>query len=49
MSKMAGEEFRVDARMAVPTTGDVAQQVRAIEDMIAQQVDGFQQRPVSEG
>lgn len=35
----AGEELGVNAWMVAPTSDDVAQQVRAIEDMIAQQVD----------
>lgn len=35
----AGDELGVKAWMIAPTTDDVAQQVRAVEDLIAQQVD----------
>lgn len=35
----AGEELGVDAFMVFPPSDDAAQQVRAIEDLIAQQVD----------
>jgi len=35
----AGEELGIESWMIAPTTDDVAQQVRAIEDLIAQQVD----------
>jgi simple sugar transport system substrate-binding protein len=35
----AGEELGINAWMIAPTTDDVAQQVRAVEDLIAQQVE----------
>lgn len=35
----AGEELGVDAFMITPTTDDAAQQVRAVEDLIAKNVD----------
>ncbi|WP_432816707.1 substrate-binding domain-containing protein [Sulfitobacter sp. JB4-11] len=35
----AGEELGIKAWMIAPTSDDVAQQVRAVEDLIAQQVD----------
>lgn len=35
----AGDELGIKAWMIAPTTDDVAQQVRAVEDLIAQQVD----------
>lgn len=35
----AGQELGVDATMILPTEADAAQQVRAVEDLIAKQVD----------
>src|SRR5262249_56580476 len=37
--KKAGEDLKVDAWMIAPTTDDAAQQVRAVEDLIAKKVD----------
>jgi simple sugar transport system substrate-binding protein len=37
--KKAGEDLKVNAWMIAPTTDDAAQQVRAIEDLIAKKVD----------
>ena len=35
----AGKELGVDATMIIPTEADAAQQVRAVEDLIAKKVD----------
>src|SRR5215207_4265588 len=35
----AGQELGVDATMIIPTEADAAQQVRAVEDLIAKKVD----------